>query len=485
MSYTVRSAVKYNLNGMRRRNRGVSRSFALAIALLLMASLIIFLVLRGDPLLRTGTGSVANSLCSAAFVSGLAPSQVYREEQLHIPGIDKLSWALRYAVDRDRKEVRATILGGFGARAIYREGFGCHLARGDAPSPLDSIHVLPIEPATSGNLPPLEIALEPRLAPALEAAFAEVDVRGLRQTKAIVVLKDGKLIAERYAPGYTAETPIWSHSLTKSVTNALIGILVREGKLKVAQPAPIAAWQTPGDPRHAVTIDQLLRMDSGLPPDETNDLITFATRMWMLEPDSVAFAARQALVSTPGTQWAYSNLGYALLSGVIREVAGGGSPGRTLSFIRRELFEPLGMEHATLEFDAAGNPEGNGFMVASARDWARFGHFFLDDGVVSGRRLLPEGWTKYSATPTLDTGYGAGFWTNRKQDGEVPYWGIAWGLPSLPADTYFGRGALGQFLVIVPSERLVVVRLGLSHGTSTGIDQLGASILAILRAKAG
>ncbi len=409
---------------MRSRKSGRGKRLALVFAFLIITGIVLFVWCLG-PLLRTATGSVAQSVCSAAFISRVDPDRVYREEQLPLPGLAKLNWALRYVIDRDHQEARATVFGGFGARAVYREGFGCHLELGDTPSALDSIRVPAIGPSAASKAPPLEEAIDPRLASALEAAFAEVDARGLRQTKAVVVLKDGKLIAERYAPGYNAETPIWGHSLTKSVTNALIGILVRQGKLKVEEPAPIAAWQRPGDRRRSITVDQLLRMESGLPPDETNAMITLATRMWMLEPDSVAFAARQKLVAPPHTQWAYSNLGDAILSGVIREVAGGGDPGKTLAFIRSELFEPLGLDHATLEFDTAGTPEGNGFMFASARGWARFGQFFLDDGVVQGRRLLPEGWTKYSATPTLDTGYGAGFWTNRKQDGTVPYWGIA------------------------------------------------------------
>ncbi|MGI8437878.1 MAG: serine hydrolase domain-containing protein [Chthoniobacterales bacterium] len=466
------------------KKQGASRPFVAAIALLVAGALVV-LVWRAAPLLRIATGSVSSSVCAGVFISGLDPEQVYREEQLPNPGIAKLNWALRYTVDRARREVSTTILGRFRSRAVYREGFGCHLVLGDSPLIIDRAIPPVAIPEVEGNVPPLVEAIDPRLSPALDAAFAEIDPRGWRQTKAVVVLRDGKLIAERYAPGYGVNTAIWGHSLTKSVTNALIGILVREGKLKVDEAAPVAAWQSPGDPRRGITLDQLLRMSSGLPPDETNDTITLATRMWFLEPDSVAFAASQRLAAVPGTQWAYSNLGYALLSGVVRDAAGDGEPGRTLAFIQKELFQPVGMQHATLEFDSAGTPEGNGFMFATARDWARFGQLYLDDGLVQGRRILPEGWVKYSVRPTLDTGYGAGFWTNLKKDGEIPYWGIEWGLPSLPTDTYFGRGALGQYIVVVPSKRVVVVRLGLSHDTSTGIGKLAASILETLESEPG
>ena len=186
------------------------------------------------------------------------------------------------------------------------------------------------------NASPLVKAIDARLSSALDAAFAEVDDRKPRQTKAVVVLHDGKLVAERYAPGYGADTPIWGHSLTKSVTGALVGILVREGKLKIDQPAAVAAWRSPDDPQRVVTVDQLLRMDAGVPPDETDAIFTLATRMGFLEPDSVAFVLRQHLATAPGTHWAYGNLPYALLSGVVREGMGG-EPRQTFVFIRREL----------------------------------------------------------------------------------------------------------------------------------------------------
>lgn len=432
------------------------------------------------PLLRSATGSVSGSLCAAAFVSGLDPQRVYREDQLPEHGMSKVAWALRYTVDPMHGQVRSTILGAFEARAVFREGFGCHLALDGAPAGVDwSVAGAATGEAAAAHALPLVEAIDPRLSPALDAAFAEVDARALRQTKAVVVLHDGKLIAERYARGYGADTPIWGHSLDKSVTSALIGILVREGKLELEQPAPVAAWQTPGDPRRAISVDQLLRMVSGLPFDETDDALSLATRLFMLEPDSAAFAARQPLVAAPGRQWGYSNLGYALLSGMIREAAGG-DPGKTLAFMQRELFRPVGMLHATQEFDAAGTPLGAGFMYASARDWARFGQLYLNDGMADGHRVLPAGWARYSAARTLDTGYGAGFWTNLKTDGQIPHWDIEWGLRGLPADTFFARGYRGQYIVIVPSARLVVVRLGMSHDTGTGIAELTASILQTL-----
>ena len=377
---------------------------------------------------------------------------------------------------------RSSVLGLFPARAVYRPGLGCVVMHGHGPVPEAGGIRRPVIADAFG--PRVVAPADPALRHALDLAFAEPDPASPRLTKAVVVLHDGRLIAERYAPGYGPETPIWGHSVTKSVTQALIGILVRQGRLRLDRPAPIAAWAGPDDPRHQVTVDQLLRMASGLPFDETDGPVNPATHMWFRERDSAAYAARMPLANPPGTAWGYSNLSFALLSRLVGDATGGTAAGAE-DFARRELFEPLGMHHAVIETDAAGTLLGSGFMYASARDFARFGQLYLDDGVVAGRRILPEGWAAYSASQTLDTGYGAGFWTNRVNTGSVPVWDAPWGMPQLPKDMFYARGAFGQYIVIVPSERLVVVRLGLSvQGGSTGVGDAVAAIIAALHRQA-
>ncbi len=429
----------------------------------------------GKDLFHTATGSVSRSLCAAAFVSRVDPQQTFREEQL--PLMRGIGWAIHYQVDRTRREVRTSVFGDFTARAVYRDGLGCLLVHGDGavpeaagfkPAPIES--TWPANPIASGD---------PAIRRALDQAFAEPDPAHPRLTKAVVVLHDGQLIAERYAPGYGPDTPIYAHSLTKSVVNALIGILVRQGKLRLDQPAPIAAWHSPDDPHHAITIDQLLRMDSGLPFDETSGASNPMTRMLFLEPDMAGYAAMMPLAHPPGTVWGYSNLSYLLLGRVIRDATGGDAvaAGR---FARRELFAPLGMRDAVIETDATGTPVGASNVYASARDFARFGQLYLDDGVIDGQRILPEGWVAYSHAQTLKTGYGAGFWTNLVSDGSVPVWDAPWGMPKLPKDMYYGRGALGQYLVIVPSEHLVVVRMGISIDYGTGTEDMIAAIITAL-----
>ncbi|WP_460876732.1 serine hydrolase domain-containing protein [Rhodanobacter koreensis] len=429
----------------------------------------------GKNLFRTATGSVSRSLCAAAFVSQVDPQQTFREEQL--PLMRGIGWAIHYEVDRARREVRSTMLGDFTARAVYRDGLGCLLMHGDGAVP----EAAGFKPAPIAGAYPATVVEpgDPAIRHALDHAFAEPDPAHPRLTKAVVVLHDGQLIAERYAPGYGPDTPIYAHSLTKSVVNALIGILVRQGRLRLDQPAPIAAWRAPADPHRAVTVDQLLRMDSGLPFDETEDALSPMTRMLFLEPDMAGYAAKMPLAHPPGTVWGYSNLSYLLLGRMIRDAAGGHAVDAE-RFVRRELFGPLGMRSAVIETDATGTPVGASNVYASARDFARFGQLYLDDGVVDGHRILPEGWVAYSHSQTLKTGYGAGFWTNLVDKGSVPVWDAPWGMPQLPKDMYYARGAFGQYVVIVPSERLVVVRMGISINYGTGIEDMIAAIIAAL-----
>jgi hypothetical protein len=180
-------------------------------------------------------------------------------------------------------------------------------------------------------------------------------------------------------------------------------------------------------------------------------------------PDQSAFAANASLRAKPGTEWRYTNCNFVLLSRIIRNLAGGDA-NAARSFIARELFEPLGLAHATLEYDSAGVPLGSIHLWASARDWARFGQLYLRDGVAeSGQRLLPEGWVDYSARLTPQSaeeyGYGAGFWTQRGNSAAARERVAA----GLPADSFMAVGSQGQYTIIIPSEDLVIVKIGWAY----------------------
>lgn len=450
------------------------------IGLAFVAVVAVGMALGGADLLRIASASTSRALCGAVFVSGFDADRVYADEIRPQPGMGLLAPVLRYTVDRSRGEVRTRIAGGFATRSAVRPGLGCVLAPLDGPV-ADAAGVPRVRGVADDGTPqPPVVASDPAIARALEEAFTEHDPARPRHTLAIVVMHDGTLIAERYAPGVRPDTPLWAHSLTKSLMSAATGVLVHDGRLRIDQPVPLPAWRAAGDPHAAVTIDQLLRMDSGLPFDETGTPLNPANRMWFLSPDMTAYAATVPLARPPGTQWAYSNLGYVVLARVLRDATGGDAASAT-RFLRRELFEPLGMRTALVETDASGTPVGAGSAYASARDWARFGQLYLDDGVVDGHRILPVGWVAYSASRTLRSGYGAGFWTNLPTPGDVREWGGApWGMPELPKDMFYARGALGQFIVIVPSKRLVVARFGTTLEGGTGIGATIAKIIAAL-----
>ena len=431
------------------------------------------------------TGFVAHVLCSETFVSGLDPDRVFSETTAAMPGTGLITWAMDYKIDRARKDVTVTLLGGGQSHAVYREGLGCYISRDDGsvdaslPSAASNTqHVL--LPEIAG--PSLVEPANQELGLALDRAFAEPDQPPFRHTKAVVVLKDGHVVAERYAPGYGIATPILGYSATKSVTSALIGILVRKGKLAVNEPAPVAAWQNPNDPRHAITIDHLLRHTSGLAMGSSlhaslASAIAPVNQMKYIARDMAAFAESADLESRPGSAWNYHDGNTIILSHLIRDAVGGHAAD-VLRFARAELFGPLGMRNVTVEFDATGTPEGSSQMLASARDWARFGALYLDDGIIGGKRILPEGWVNYSAAPTQSAwvGNGAGFWTNRGDSYGAKYrTGLGW-----PAESFYASGTFGQYVIIVPSERLVIARLGTSGNRYDieGVSRLVADVIA-------
>ena len=448
-----------------------------AFPVILMAA---FVVYRPDQAVRVATGVVAHDVCTKVFVSGLDSGPAFAET-LTRQGIRQVAWGLRYVVDRSAKAVTASLLGQASRRAEFHDGLGCVLMNGPDVPVLPSTNIAALK---ASLVPPLlpDIAgstlVEPadaKLKAAFDHAFEEPAAPPYRITKAVVVVKDGRVLAERYAPGIGIDTPLHGFSMTKSVINALIGILVKQGRLTPSQPAPLAAWRDVTNPRHAITIEHLMRMTSGLALDETNSGFDASSRMLYLHGDMAAFAARAAVVAPPGTRWTYSSPSTHLLSRIIRDSVGG-KPEDTLAFAWRELFGPLGMRTVTLEVNETGTVIGATYMFASARDWARFGLLYLNDGMLGDRRLLPEGWVAFSATATLDTDYGAGFWTNRSGH-EYAKLRASRGIPR---DAFFASGDLGQRIVVLPSQGLVIVRLGDAveqTGDSRGVARLVSEVI--------
>lgn len=424
-----------------------------------------------------GAGFTAKLLCSGVFVSGRPAADVLAQDiALNDPGILRF---MRIEVDDAARRVRASFLGVREQLAEFRDGLGCTLAGAPALAatrPAGTPATPALSPAALDAPPPAHDA--GRLEHAVAAAFDEPDPARARRTRAVVVLHDGRLVAERYAPGFGPQTPLPGWSMAKSVLNALLGVLVQEGRLALDAPVPLAAWRDPGDPRGAITLRQLLQMQSGLAFSE-NYANPLDDVVWMLfaSADTAGFAAAKPLAAEPGSHWQYSSGTSNILSRVLREALG--SDAEYAAFPRRALFAPLDMDSAVMEPDAAGNYVASSYLYATARDWARFGQFYLDDGVAAGRRLLPEGWVAFSTTPAThapDQAFGAHFWL--KVPGEFA--GGTRSSAGLPPGTFHAVGYEGQFVSVVPARRLVVVRLGLSSGAGAWnhLDFLNAVVAA-------
>jgi len=430
-----------------RRRRIVLRVLGSLLALVLVA--LVGGYLYAKPLLLTGTGYAAHSECALAGIAGRSDAATDLPPNPLVP-------YLRSSKAPDNSAFSSTVLGVLAGQTAHYTEAGCTLG-----APLTAYGPLTTVPAGAN---PFTSAPEPTPSAAVAAAVAkafgddlpEAEKKALG-TRAVVVVQGGRIVAERYAPGFTKDTPQLGWSMSKSVASLLTGRVAHAGKIAVTDAALRPEWT---DGRKAITVDQLLRMTSGLSWNEDYDLGTPITSMLYLEPDMAKFVASQPLAHAPGTYQQYSSGSTNLLCSVLRERTGVG-----VDLPRRELFAPLGLTSAVWEPDTSGTPVCSSYLWATPRDWAAIGQFALQDGLWGGQRLLPAGWmaatTRAEAVgQTEDPGYAAGWWANRLADGTLAQ-------PSLPADAYSANGHDGQRVFVVPSADLVVVRLGFSPTMKT------------------
>jgi len=277
---------------------------------------------RPDRAIRVATGAVADSVCARTFVSGLDPQAVFAET-MDRPGIRRLRWLMRYQLDRAAKTVDASVIGLLGSRAAFHDGFGCVLLRGSkAPyllkSDVEALKVPkspPLLPEIAG--PDIVQPSGPALKAALDHAFEEPAEPPFRRTKAVVVVHEGSVIAERYAPGVRVDTQLVGFSMTKSVVNALLGILTQQGLISPSLPAPIPEWRGANDPRREIEVEHLMRMTTGLALDETNTGFDPSNQMY-LYGDMAGFAVTAPMIAPPGKRWAYSSATTQLLARIVR-----------------------------------------------------------------------------------------------------------------------------------------------------------------------
>ncbi|MFL6061862.1 MAG: serine hydrolase domain-containing protein [Marmoricola sp.] len=415
------------------------------------------------PLLLTGTGYAAHNACALDAIA-------HRDDAGDDLPSNPLVPLLRTSTEDSG--ARASILGVLARkRAWSTPGYGCTLAehRPDLP---------PATTVTSAGNPytsaPVATDVPASVGSALDRAFGDDLPSKARKdlgTRGVVVLKDGRLVAERYAHGFTASTPQLGWSMTKSLTNLLVGRLVAQHQVSLEDDHLRPEWK---DARSRITIRQLLQMTSGLHWDETYSLGTPITRMLYLEPDMARYVAAQKLDHASGTYLQYSSGSTTLLCSILAKGRGGAD------FPRRELFAPLGLSSFVLEPDASGTPVCSSYGWATPRDWAALGQFALDDGHWAGKHLLPIGWMADSTKAVAvkkseEKGYASGWWSNTQADGSLVE-------KDLPGDTYFAEGHDGQWIVVVPSHHLVVARLGFTPDTGTDdrVVRLTADLLTAL-----
>jgi CubicO group peptidase (beta-lactamase class C family) len=472
----------------------LKRLFSVVLILVVILSLFVFQKI--ETAMEVGAGSKAKFLCSNFFISGRTPESILTEEACNatrdIGVLGRMGDALtKCEINRDDKCATCKLLW-VKRKVIYRDHLGATLLYGTVDSQIRNSETvvksqkvadltpLPPEqesmPWPTGDM--IDMSIPPEVDPQqlqleLHKAFEESNPEHPMRTHGIVIVYDGQLIAERYAEdkGYLVNTPHYGWSMTKSVTSVLIGILVKQNKLDIYNQAPIKQWLNPNDPRHFITTDQLLRMSSGLKFNENYDspISDVNNMLFGNWPSMVDYAASKSVECEPDTRWQYSTGTSMILGGIIQSCFD--SHQKYQSFARRELFDKIGMRSAIIEYDQNGNLGTGSYMWATPRDWARFGLLCLQDGIWDGERILPVNWIKYATTPTSTdpkAHYGAQFWLNKSRKC----------YPALPEDLFECRGKDGQRVTVIPSRKLVVVRLGYTpNGASWDHETFVQSIL--------
>lgn len=447
-----------------------------------------------DPLTRLavspsiGAGYAAQIACAGIFVMGRSADDVLRQD---IATADPLLANVSLAVDRDAGRVSATAFHLVTRVAVARPGLGCTLMSGEDAAVLraQAAGIAAIPKPSRPQPWPLGDAVDlstlpagvdgAALAAAFDHGFAETAPAGRLDTRALILAQHGRILAERYAPGFHQDMPMLGWSMSKTATAALVGMMVADGKLALDAPAPLPALRAGQDGRASITLAQLLHMRSGLAFTRSYGPGDDSTQMLFRQADMAEYAATRSLVHPPGSFWSYSTGTTNMLARLVFDAAGG-TLAQSTQFMRDRLFLPAGMTSAVWEVDATGSFTGGSYLYMTARDWARLGQLYLNDGQINGTRVLPQGWVAYArksagAIPG-GGGYGAQLWLNR--DDAAPA-RLRW--PHLPADSYAALGHNGQMVMIIPSRDVVVVRLGwATGGAMLDADALVAPMLAAL-----
>ncbi|MHB8259264.1 MAG: serine hydrolase domain-containing protein [Bacteroidia bacterium] len=430
------------------------------------------------------SGYGAKDVCSGVFISNRNPQDIIAQELGKFP-LSLGSFEINY----QDSSVTGSVIGLAKCKAIYRKGLGVtlladmseeelrnqHFALATPPHINQDTVCFPMGNKLTDSVPDAVDII--KLQQALQSYFTEKDTLKPMRTRAVIVVYNGNLVYEQYAHGYTKDSKLIGWSMTKSVTSALIGILVKNEKLNLDAPAPVPEWESVSDLRHAITLKNLLQQCSGLNFLEDYTKSSDATNMLFRNADMAAYTASRPLKYKPGSTFYYSSGNTNILSRIIRQTVGEDT---YHAFPYDSLFYPLGMYSAILEPDASGTYVGSSYMYATARDWARFGLLYLNKGLYANKRILTEDWVRQSATPATSTtqgDYGFQFWLNagtKDNPNDRVY-------PHAPTDLYYMDGFEGQRVFIVPSKKLVVVRLGLTQYKNFDSDAFIADVISSIK----
>ena len=434
--------------------------------------------------IELGLAGYAKVLCSAVFVSGREPAEAFKNSGYFLLEDDQRV-GVTYVVDREQKLVRMT-KGALTRTAKLYGDQGCIIHQ----QKHDGIYFTPVpvktrlpdaasQPWPMGDAPskgPASTGIDrARVEKALDLAFADPD--GL--TAAVVVVHKGQIVGERYMPGVTKDTQLESWSMGKSMTATLFALLVKDGVYAINDPAPVPDWRAPGDPRGAIRIVDLLHMSSGLrfiagqDPDYTVDKgYPDHTLVYTGAIDVFTHSLTRPLQFAPNTEGRYRNSDPLIVGWLVKQAVTKRGE-EYLTFPQRALFDRIGIRRQMLETDPYGNFVMTGFDYGTARNWARLGLLYLQDGMWQGQRILPEGWSTFVSTPApawKQPVYGGLFWVNG--DG-------AW---NIPKTAYMANGAGGQRTFVIPTHDLVVVRMGHYRGDRAGMKALNLALAELMRA---
>ncbi|MCK5068187.1 MAG: serine hydrolase [Bacteroidales bacterium] len=425
---------------------------------LLLVALIAVLTWFAWPRLPIITAFAAKGMCSSVFLADKTPERVMAEDLSFFP----ISLA-KCKINYEEKSVTAKVLGLAKRKVVFREGLGSVIVL-EKPEPelmADSYEIpdpgysqdtilWPLGDVIPESLP--EGVNYEKLESILEDAIDKPGTEPFKKTLGVAVVYDNELIGENYLEGYDSYTKFHGWSMTKSVTGAMAGALVSEGKLNVKASAELPEWA--GDGRENITVENILHMSSGLEWVENYFTISDATVMLMQSDDMFSSVTACELAHEPGSFWNYSSGDANLLSGLLSNAIGDVDEYHGYAYTR--LFHRIGMLNTVVETDASGLLVASSYSYGSTRDWARFGLLFLNKGIFEGDTVLTPEWVEYmtTAAPASEGKYGATFWLKEPD--------VENALVDVPDDIFFADGFLGQRVYVIPSKKLVVVRMGYS-----------------------